>query len=1082
MQLQRHLKIFISSTFQDMEEEREVLLKNTFLELKKIAKSRDVEVTEIDLRTGVTKEQAESGEVVKICLDEIERCADSPIFFLGMLGNRYGSVNWIGDVNKNILEDKKYSWITNFSNKSLTEIEIISALDRNQKHNRAFIYLKEGIDDNSKLTELKNWLIAKSEDNKNIDILHYKDISEFREKTILSFTKALDALYPKDEKISEVERLRHSHQIFAKSRQKIYISHAKNEMILNEFIDSDQDRLLLYGESGYGKSALIANYFEKFKQDNDSFVIEHYIGGAGEFSNDLHQMLRRIILEIKGEFNLPQEVPTKPQKIIDEFAQWLYLVKRPTIIILDGYNQIEDELKEKLFYYIPEQLEKVKLIISSIKDNYPIDNKYKIEALSKEEKQELIIDYLTHYGKEGMALKIYTQISTHPQTDNTLFLRTLLNEIRLLGNFDNIENDINNYLQAKNVVELFIKIFERLEGDYRTNLAQEVLSLLYVSREGLSEDNLMEIINQNSTDKLTRLEFSPLFLALEEHLINKNGLYGFFHDYIREAVKNRYLNSLELINIERKKIADYFEKREIDNQRVRELPYQLYNLKDRDRLYRNLVDIDFFFKIVDIDDEALEYETLKYIQFIDKKYDISKDIVSILLKSNNIYQISRIALFLTEVSSRYKESLLLFERSLKLQIDLFGENHSKTSQSYMNLGMFHERIGNFKKAYSLYNKALNIRKSIFGEYNIDTIASYCSIIRIYKELDLYDVAIEIAEKVISIASIHLGNNHLETLQLYNELGVIYSIADKNIKAYDIHLENLNKHIQINGYWSSFTAQSYANLSESLFSLGKYEDSLKYNKKALEIYQKLFGQNHPDTLIVNRNQGVYLYSQSQFEKSIEIFKYIIKIQEQLFEKKCPHLILSYLSIADSYVSISKYTKAQIFIKKALDISTYVYGEFSLSSGKIYNSFGYYYKSIKDYKMSIKYYKKSIVCYKRIKEYSKVELLDSTLNLISIYFDITYEYDKAIIYLNKILALKEYFKNINFDTISTYNILGVSYFKVKNYKEAYKWYNKTLKLACKKEDISYQSVSYNNLAKLYVAQKEYKKALPLYEKTM
>ncbi len=32
------------------------------------------------------------------------------------------------------------------------------------------------------------------------------------------------------------------------------------------------------------------------------FIIEHYIGGAGELSNDLHQMLRRIMLEIKEEF------------------------------------------------------------------------------------------------------------------------------------------------------------------------------------------------------------------------------------------------------------------------------------------------------------------------------------------------------------------------------------------------------------------------------------------------------------------------------------------------------------------------------------------------------------------------------------------------------------------------------------------------------------------------------------------------------------------------------------------------------------------------------------------------------------
>ncbi len=145
------------------------------------------------------------------------------------------------------------------------------------------------------------------------------------------------------------------------------------------------------------------------------------------------------------------------------------------------------------------------------------------------------------------------------------------------------QEDIDNYLTAKDVVELFIKIFERLEIDYRENLAKEVLSLLYVSRDGLSEDNLMEIINQNTTKKLTRLEFSPLFLAIEEHLINRNGLYGFFHDFIRLAVKNRYLSEKELVDKERRKIAYYFEERYIDNQRVRELPFQLFGRLGRIR-------------------------------------------------------------------------------------------------------------------------------------------------------------------------------------------------------------------------------------------------------------------------------------------------------------------------------------------------------------------------------------------------------------------------------------------------------------------------------------------------------------------
>ena len=79
-----HLKIFFSSTFRDMHPERQKLITNVFVKFRKLAKQRGVEVTEIELRTGVTDA---TGHIAKVCLEQVDRCADSPIFFLGILGD-----------------------------------------------------------------------------------------------------------------------------------------------------------------------------------------------------------------------------------------------------------------------------------------------------------------------------------------------------------------------------------------------------------------------------------------------------------------------------------------------------------------------------------------------------------------------------------------------------------------------------------------------------------------------------------------------------------------------------------------------------------------------------------------------------------------------------------------------------------------------------------------------------------------------------------------------------------------------------------------------------------------------------------
>ena len=88
----REIRVFLSSTFQDMDAERNHLLKQVFPQVRAACLARQVGFTEIDLRWGVTEEDSKNGATVEICLKEIDRCRDFPPFFIGFLGERYG---WI---------------------------------------------------------------------------------------------------------------------------------------------------------------------------------------------------------------------------------------------------------------------------------------------------------------------------------------------------------------------------------------------------------------------------------------------------------------------------------------------------------------------------------------------------------------------------------------------------------------------------------------------------------------------------------------------------------------------------------------------------------------------------------------------------------------------------------------------------------------------------------------------------------------------------------------------------------------------------------------------------------------------------
>ncbi len=88
----RTFRIFISSTFNDLEAERNALQENVFQRLRDLAMTRRCRFQAIDLRWGISEEAALDQRTMNICLGEIERCqriSPRPNFII-LLGDRFG--------------------------------------------------------------------------------------------------------------------------------------------------------------------------------------------------------------------------------------------------------------------------------------------------------------------------------------------------------------------------------------------------------------------------------------------------------------------------------------------------------------------------------------------------------------------------------------------------------------------------------------------------------------------------------------------------------------------------------------------------------------------------------------------------------------------------------------------------------------------------------------------------------------------------------------------------------------------------------------------------------------------------------
>lgn len=91
------IRVFISSTFRDMQAERDHLVRFVFPRLREELLKRRMHLVDVDLRWGVTGDQ----DAFDLCMDEIKLCHPR---FICMLGGRYGWVPAPKAVRQNALE------------------------------------------------------------------------------------------------------------------------------------------------------------------------------------------------------------------------------------------------------------------------------------------------------------------------------------------------------------------------------------------------------------------------------------------------------------------------------------------------------------------------------------------------------------------------------------------------------------------------------------------------------------------------------------------------------------------------------------------------------------------------------------------------------------------------------------------------------------------------------------------------------------------------------------------------------------------------------------------------------------------
>lgn len=446
----REMRIFISSTFRDMQKIRDVIMCRSFPLMQREADERQVRLIPIDLRWGITEEESKSGKVLGICLDEIDKA--SP-FFIGIIGGNYGWEPGYRDyINDSLLEIKSPLILKALEEGlSATELEIKYGVEWRPYSDDAIIFIDPlSRSENDDQEFLRRWIM----DSGAFNYKEFNEIDELADLVESYIRRLLDKYYPIAEINTTNSELKKLANLTYPLRH-FYLDDKNATTPIENFLnESDKNMLLIIGEEGMGKFAAALNCAYKVT-DNILAIADSKFSD----SNDIEQIIANAVT-----------TGANTQILIIRASVDISYIER----LASAANKIKPQLKI--------------ISVSSYDSGTCSSDCTSVSILSdfshdRTFYRNFIIKYLNTFGKKATEAQI-NKILNIKQSLTPAILKIILNELIVYGSFELLDTKIDTLCSFSDKNALYEYLFRSAEKKYGKSLIRKI------SKDLLKEDEV----------------------------------------------------------------------------------------------------------------------------------------------------------------------------------------------------------------------------------------------------------------------------------------------------------------------------------------------------------------------------------------------------------------------------------------------------------------------------------------------------------------------------------------------------------------------------------------------------------------
>ncbi|XP_027752886.1 nephrocystin-3 [Empidonax traillii] len=724
--------------------------------------------------------------------------------------------------------------------------------------------------------------------------------------------------------------------------------------------------LLVSGGPGSGKSLLLSKWIQlQQKHSPNTLILYHFVGRPMSTSSESALIIKRLTLKLMQHSWLVSPLTFDPAKLLEEFPRWLEKLSArhhgSIIIIIDSIDQIQQAEKHMKWLIDPLPVN-VRVIVSVNVETCPqawrlwptlhLDplNFKDVKALISAECSSANVKLTKEQEKK---LERHCRSAT---TCNALYVTLLGKTIACVGNTGNIDEILQQCCQCQDTVSLYRLVLrsiqESLQSDKEKGLLREILCVIGVSHNGVSESELMELYPELTSAVLASLLHSLHKMCL---LTYGCGLLKFQHLQAWEMVKLEYMEEGEnVISAYRQKLVEYFTM-QLSRDRVTwrsadELPWLFQQQNDKQKLHKCLLNL---FVSQNLYKRGHFAELLSYWQLVGKdKSSMAAEYFDSLkeYEKNCEGEESMICLAdLYETLGRFLKDLGLLsqavaplQRSLEIRETALDPDHPRVAQSLHQLAGVYVQWKKFGNAEQLYKQALEISENAYGAEHPRVARELDALATLYQKQNKYEQAEQLRKKsfkirqraarqkgslcgfallrqrALQLEELTLGKDTPDNARTLNELGVLYYLQN-NLEAAELFLKrSLEMRERVLGSDHPDCAQSLNNLA-ALYNEKKYYDKAEeLYEKALDIRRRALAPDHPSLAYTVKHLAVLYKKMGKLDKAVPLYELAVEIRQKSFGPKHPSVATALVNLAVLYCQMKKQVEALPLYERALKI--------------------------------------------------------------------------------------------------------------------------------------------------------------------